>query len=174
MLEPLIIIAAAVFVLASIVAYACWSVVRVQLLREELLQERAVMRRSFDNHEIENLGCVIRFEMEIDTLIHRIENESSFALIYGEFTRRKFGSFFDATFRDSDYLLAREILTPTLERIRMRVWFYCFTETFSGLVVFILGASVLGWKTFRSQAFSPEPSVDRRSVRRHRALTHPH
>lgn len=173
MLEPLIIIAAAVFLLASTVAYACWSVVRVQLLREELLQQRAAMRQVFDKYKIENVGCVLRFEMQIDHLIRTIENESSFSLFAEEFIRRKFGSFFDMEFCDSDHLLARELLTPVLERIRMRVWTYCFAETLSGMVVGLVCVGALGWKAFRRQVLSPESSVDRRSDRRHRALTHP-
>lgn len=173
MLEPLVIIAAAVFLLASTVAYACWSAVRVQLLREELLQVRADMRRVFDKYKIENVGCVLRFEMQIGSLIHTIENESSFSLFAEEFIRRRYGSFFDATFRDSDHPLAREVLTPVLERIRMRLWTYCFAETLSGMVVGIVCVGAFGWKAFRRQVLSPESSVDRRSDRRHRALTHP-
>ncbi|MCH8045044.1 MAG: hypothetical protein IID44_15140 [Planctomycetes bacterium] len=170
MLEPLIIIAAGVFLLASTVAYACWSVVRVQLLRQDLLELRARTRQLFDDLKVKN-NFVFFFELEIGHLIHRIENESSFSLIQKELDRRRF---FPLTniYLVSDHVLASEVIVPMLERIRMRVLTYCFLETLSGMLLGGLAISVFGWRAFQTRIASPGFGVAESSVRAHRRPAH--
>ena len=170
MIEPLIIIAAGVFLLASTVAYACWSVVRVQLLRQDLLELRARTRQLFDDLNVKNT-YVFFFEAEISDLIDRIENESSFSLIQEELNRRRF---FKVTnmYLVSDHVLASKVIVPMLERIRMRVMTYCFLETLSGMLFGGLAISVFGWRAFRRRIASPGFGVAESSVRAHRRPAH--